>query len=142
IGANLSRISGNSATELWANDDVMSSQYSTCVYRDGFLYGTHGREDYSNGELRCFEAKTGAVKWAVPGFGVAHMMLVGEQLVLLGVDGKLRLAEVNSEAYRELAAAEVSSDITRSLPALSNGKFYFRDNSSSGGKLNCLQLAE
>ncbi|MDA1051317.1 MAG: PQQ-binding-like beta-propeller repeat protein [Planctomycetota bacterium] len=142
VGANLSQINGDGVKELWANDNVMSSQYSTCVYRDGFLYGTHGREDYRNGVLRCFEAKTGKVKWTVPGFGVAHTILVGDQLVLLDVEGKLRLAEVNSDSYRELASAEISTNVTRSLPALSSGKFYFRDNGSSGGKLICLELAK
>ncbi|MEO8494689.1 MAG: PQQ-binding-like beta-propeller repeat protein [Planctomycetota bacterium] len=142
VGANLSRISSDGAKELWANDDVMSSQYSTCVYRDGFLYGTHGREDYKNGVLRCFEAKTGKVKWTVEGFGVAHTILVGDQLVLFGIDGRLRLAAVNPDAYRELASAEVSTNVTRSLPALSNGRFYFRDNEGQGGKLICLELAK
>jgi outer membrane protein assembly factor BamB len=142
VGANMSRISGEGVKELWANDNVMSSQYSTCVYRDGFLYGTHGREDYKNGVLRCFEAKTGEVKWTVPGFGVAHSILVGDQLLLLGVDGRLRLAEVNSDAYREIASAEISTTLTRSLPALSNGKLYLRENDGQGGKLICLQLAK
>jgi len=142
VGANLSQISGDRIKEIWANDNVMSSQYSTCVYRDGFLYGTHGREDYQNGVLRCFEAKTGEVKWTVSGFGVAHTILVGDRLLLSGVDGRLRLAEVNSKAYREIASAEISTNVTRSLPALSNGKFYFRDNGSQGGKLICLELAK
>lgn len=142
VGANFSQIDGDTVKKLWANDDVMSSQYTTCVYRDGFLYGTHGREDYNNGELRCFEAKTGDVKWTEPGFGVAHAILVGDQLLLLGVDGRLRLADVNSEAYRELASATISNNITRALPALSNGKFYFRDNGSSGGQLICLELVK
>ena len=142
VGANLSQIKGDGLKELWANDDVMSSQYSTCVYRDGFLYGTHGREDHKNGVLRCFEAQTGSVKWTVPGFGVAHIILVGDQLLLLDVEGKLRLADVSSTAYRELASASISESTTRALPALSNGKFYFRDNGSAGGKLICLQLAE
>jgi outer membrane protein assembly factor BamB len=142
VGANFSQIDGDTVKKLWANDDVMSSQYTTCVYRDGFLYGTHGREDYNNGVLRCFEAKTGDVKWTESGFGVAHAILVGDQLLLLSVDGRLRLAEVNSEAYRELASATISSNTTRALPALSNGKFYFRDNGSSGGQLICLELVK
>ena len=142
VGANLSQISDDGVKELWANDDVMSSQYSTCVYRDGFLYGTHGREDYSNGVLRCFEAKTGKVKWTVDGFGVAHTILSGDQLLLLDVQGRLRLAKVDSAAYRETASTQVSNNTTRSLPALSNGKFFFRDNDGRGGKLVCLQVGE
>lgn len=142
VGANLSQVTGDSVKELWANDNVMSSQYATCVYRNGFLYGTHGREDYSNGELRCFEAKTGKVKWTVPDFGLAHTILVGDQLLLIGVEGRLRLAEVNPESWREVSSAEISQNITRSLPALSGGKLFFRDNRADGGNLICLQLSE
>ena len=142
VGAKLATINGEGATELWANDDVMSSQYSTCVYRDGFLFGTHGREDFNNGVLRCFHAKSGEIMWTVPEFGVAHAILVGDQLLLLGVDGRLRLAEVNSSAYREIASANVTSDGSRPLPALANGKFYFRDTGSPTGKLTCLQLVD
>lgn len=142
VGANWSRISDVSAKEIWASDEVMSSQYSTCVYRDGFLYGTHGREDYSNGVLRCVEVATGEVKWTQQGFGVAHTILIGDQLLILTVDGALRLVEASPSRYRQLASAQVSSDVTRALPALSNGKFYFRDNAGQSGKLVCLQLAE
>jgi outer membrane protein assembly factor BamB len=142
VGANLSKINKNDVREVWANDESMSSQYSTCVYRDGSLYGTHGREDLSDGVMRCINAKTGVVKWTAARFGVAHTILVGQQLVLLGVDGRLRLAEVNPNAYREIASTQISTDITRALPALSNGKLFVRDNNSRGGKLFCLQLAE
>ncbi len=140
VGANWSRITDNSANEIWANDEVMSSQYSTCVHREGFLYGTHGREDFQNGVLRCVEAATGEVKWTEQGFGVAHTTLVGSDLLILGIDGTLRLVEATPDAYRELAVAKVSSNITRPLPALSNGRFYFRDNAGQGGTLTCLQL--
>lgn len=142
VGANASLISADGVKKLWANDNVMSSQYSTCVYRDGFLYGTHGREDYANGVLRCFEAKTGEVRWTEPGFGVAHTILVGDQLLLFGVEGRLRLAQVNPKAYVEVASARINEGTARSLPALSNGKFYFRDNGSPGSKLICLRLAK
>lgn len=142
VGAKFAQITGNTVKELWANDEVMSSQYTTCVYRDGFLYGTHGREDYANGVLRCFEAKSGNIKWTEANFGIAHTILVGNQLLLLGVDGRLRLAEVNSKSYREIASAEISENITRSLPALSNGRFFFRNNGSNGGTLTCLQLSK
>lgn len=142
IGAKLSRIANGQAQPLWANDDSMSSQYSTCVHYDGFLYGTHGREDYQNGELRCIEADTGKVRWTKPGFGVAHTILVGGQLLLLTVEGGLRLATATPTAYEELATASISNNITRALPAFANGRLYFRDNGSRGGHLYCLQFGE
>ncbi len=74
MGARLSTL-GKPSVALWENDESMSSQYSTCVYRDGFLYGFHGREDYRDGELRCIEATTGKVKWTVPRSGTGHVIL-------------------------------------------------------------------
>ena len=70
----------------------MSSQYSTCVHHRQFLYGTHGREDFNNGELRCIEARSGRVRWSVPGFGVANVMLSGDRLLTLNTRGQLTLA--------------------------------------------------
>ena len=139
VGARLLRL-GKSPQEIWSNDETMSSQYSTSVYRDGDLYGIHGREDYSNGELRCVEAATGKVRWQVPGFGVGSLILVGDRLVILTTDGQLVLAAANRDKYTELARAAVSTDVTRSLPAISNGRFFFRDNNDTGGHLTCLTL--
>lgn len=141
VGGHLARLTKNSATQIWANDTAMSSQYTTCVPKDGFLYGTHGREDFSNGELRCIEAKTGKVQWTAPGFGVAHAILVGDHLLLLTNQGRLSLVAASPEKYRPLANAQVSTNITRAMPAYANGRFLFRDNPGNGGTLKCLTLA-
>lgn len=140
VGANLSRIDNQKATTVWSNDSVMSSQYSTCVYRDGYLYGTHGREDFNNGELRCVEAMTGNQKWRVAGFGTAHTILVGKHLLLLNSEGQLRLANTNPSQYIELASAQISSSTTRALPAFSNGVLFLRDNNGSTGTLRGISI--
>lgn len=140
VGARLLRLD-TTPKEIWSNDETMSSQYTTCVYRDGDLFGIHGREDFANGELRCIEAATGKIHWQVPGFGVGHLILVGDQLLILTTEGQLILAEATREKYRELARATVSKDVTRSLPAYSNGRLYFRENTDQGGHLVCWELA-
>ena len=138
IGAQLLRM-GKSPELIWGNDESMSSQYSTCVFHNGKLYGIHGREDQGVGELRCLDADTGKVRWNMANFGVGHLMLVGDQLLILTSNGTLVLADANPDKYNELARATVSTGVTRSLPALSNGRFFFREN-ESGSKLVCLQL--
>jgi len=40
-------------------------------------------------DLRCVEAKTGKVEWSETGFGTAHLILVGDQLLVFAVDGRL-----------------------------------------------------
>jgi len=140
VGGHLARLTKNSATQIWANDNAMSSQYTTCVQKDGFLYGTHGREDFANGELRCIEAKTGKVQWRARGFGVAHMILVGDHLLTLTNQGRLALVAASPNKYKLLASTQTSPNYTRAMPAFSKGRFLFRDNVNNGGTLKCLSL--
>ncbi|MBP89037.1 MAG: Pyrrolo-quinoline quinone [Planctomycetaceae bacterium] len=142
VGAQLWQIGASSAKRIWDKQEVMSSQYTTCVYRDGFLYGCHGREDYQNGELRCIDAKTGEVRWSFDRSGVAHVILVGDRLLIVGIDGTLRLAQADPGAFKELAKAELTSTTMRALPAYSNGRLYIRTTAGELGKLFCFQLAE
>jgi hypothetical protein len=117
----------------------MSSQYATPVERDGFLYGIHGREDVGVAELRCIEAATGKVRWKKSSYGVAHLILAGDKLLIQKSDGQIALAAADPEKYRELATARVSPGPTRALPALSNGRLFVRSG-SGGGELLCLQV--
>jgi outer membrane protein assembly factor BamB len=136
VGAKLARINADGAETVWANDEVMSSQYTTCVYREGYLYGVDGREDIGVGVLRCIDAKTGEVLWSVEGFGLAHAILVGDKLLLTKNDGTLVLAEASPRGYHELASAPLFADqrgaVVRAIPALSAGRLFVRAN--TGGE--------
>ncbi|MDX1944113.1 MAG: PQQ-binding-like beta-propeller repeat protein [Pirellulaceae bacterium] len=141
IGAQLRTLAGTEPQQLWASDDVLSSQYATPVPRDGFLYGIHGREDQGGAELRCLEAATGKVRWSEADFGVANLILAGDKLLLIGAGGKLALARATPERYTELAQHQVVRDVARALPALSAGRLYVRTG-SGGGELICLAVGE
>jgi hypothetical protein len=91
-------------------------------------------------ELRCVEARTGRVVWQQPEFGVAHLILADEKLLILKVSGELILAEPSPRAFRPVASARVADATTRALPALSNGRLCFRTNSGDGGTLFCAQV--
>lgn len=140
VGAQLASISGSKPEKIWANDSVMSSQYSTCVYDKGYLYGSDGREDTGGAVLRCLEAKSGKVQWSVDDFGVANLILADGKLLILKVDGELILAEVSPKAFKKLASAHVSTGISRALPALAEGALYLRNNARGSGELKCLQV--
>ena len=120
-GARLVRIGKDGAEPVWENDESLSSQYPTPVYRDGFLYGIHGREDVGVGQLRCIEAATGKVAWSVPDFGMAHLILAGDRLLILSVQGRLLLAAASADRLETLATATVSTSITRALPRWPTG---------------------
>lgn len=140
IGARWVKIDSGKPRIVWSRDDVLSSQYATAVYRHGFLYGTHGREDIGIASLRCVEAASGTVRWNVDDFGVAHVILVGDRLLIWRVDGELVLAKASPTRYEELARARIFDDIARALPALSNGRLFVRSTSERGGQLKCVDL--
>lgn len=137
IGAKLARIRETGSEIVWENLSSMASQYTTCVHRAGFLYGTHGREDGPRGELRCLELATGEVRWKTRDVGVAHTILVNERLLVLNTEGELFLVEADPSAYRLLAQASLSGSTTRALPALANGLLYLRDSRT----LRCFRLS-
>jgi outer membrane protein assembly factor BamB len=140
VGAALTSLDGQAKT-VWANDDSLSSQYATPVEKDGFLYGTHGREDVGVAELRCVEAATGKVRWSQAGYGVAHLILVGDKLLIQTAEGRIALAAADPAKYRELAAAQVTDQPTRALPALAAGRLYVRSG-RGGGEVICLQVGQ
>jgi outer membrane protein assembly factor BamB len=146
VGAVCARLGADDAKTLWASDEAMSSQYTTCVYRDGHLYGVDGREDLGSAALRCIEAKTGKVVWSEDDFGVAHVILAGDKLLLVANNGRLIVAEASPAGYRKLASASAIADedgaVLRALPALSGGRLYLRTNVGDGGKLKCFAVGQ
>jgi outer membrane protein assembly factor BamB len=141
VGAVSASITESGAKTVWSNDDTMSSQYSTPVEHAGFLYGIHGREDVGVAELRCIEAPTGKVRWSKIGYGVAHLILAGDKLLIQKSDGQIALAAADPAKFRELATARVTKGPTRALPALARGRLYVRSG-SGGGELVCLEVGK
>jgi outer membrane protein assembly factor BamB len=139
VGATCATLDRGAATKLWANDETLSSQYSTPVEQQGFLYGNHGREDIGVAELRCVEAATGKVRWSQPGFGVAHAILADGKLLLQTADGRVLLVAADPAHYRELASARITGTPTRALPALAAGRLFVRTG-EGGGELVCLRV--
>lgn len=140
IGARLVKIDGDQVTTVWADDETLSSQYTTPVYHDGYLYGTHGREDIGTVALRCVEAATGKVMWSEDGFGVAHIILAGGKLLILTTEGRLVLAPASPRRLEVLASHQLTSDTTRALPALSGGRLFVKTSRSLQDRLLCVDV--
>lgn len=126
-GAILVRAKKDGIEEVWHNDRSLSCHFGTPVYRDGFLYGFHGRQEEGT-EFRCIELKTGKVRWSKDGFGCASMILAEGNLIVLSERGELVLIECNSDKYREKARAAELTRPCRAHLALANGRLYARDN--------------
>ena len=126
---------GGTFKELWSGEESLAAHYATPVHKDGVLYGFHGRQEFGQ-EFRAVELRTGKVLWSQPDFGAGTVLLAGNQLVILGENGELVLAEASPKAYQESARAPVLSGQTRPYAALADGRLYARDIS----RLVCLDL--
>ena len=139
IGAAWLQISNRQMKVRWQKSEVLSSQYNSCIYHEGKLYGIHGREDVGRAELRCIDAKSGTVLWRETGFGVAHLILANDQILALKSNGQLVHLKANPERFELIQKGQVFENTTRALPALANGKFYARSNHRND-QLRCFDI--
>jgi outer membrane protein assembly factor BamB len=135
IGARLVKFQGDT---VWDSDDLMSSQYTTCIEHQGLLYGIDGRQDIPPAHLKCFDPVTQQVLWTKDGFGYATLIKADGKLLIMKTDGELVLAALNSTKYQELARTRLFNDTVRALPALASGRLYVRDTRT----LKCVNLGE
>src|SRR5262249_7509432 len=122
----LLQIGAGGLKKIWASDDALTNHYSTSVYKEGFLYGFHGRQEEGQ-SLRCIEFKTGKVRWNVDGFGAGTVTLAGDKLLLLREGGELVLAQATPSAFRQISAARILPATVRAYPAIANGRMYARN---------------
>jgi outer membrane protein assembly factor BamB len=138
-GAAVLRVQGSELKELWASDEVMSNHYATSVHLNGYLYGFHGRQEFTPA-FRAVEMATGTVKWSVDKFRAGTVTLAGDKLVILRETGELILAPAMPDAFRPLAQAQVLPPTVRATPALSDGFLYVRNGDTRNETLVCLDL--
>ena len=125
-GAVLLQVANNAVKPVWSGDESMSNHYSTSVYKDGYLYGFEGRQEFGQ-SLRCVELATGKVMWNVDGFGAGTLLIAGDSLVITRESGELVLAPVSPKAFRYNARAQLVPGIVRAYPALADGRYYIRN---------------
>jgi outer membrane protein assembly factor BamB len=134
-GAGVLRVDGSKLVDLWASDEVLSNHYATSVYRDGYLYGYHGRQEFGP-SLRAVEFKTGTVKWSLDQFRAGSITLAGDKLLVIRESGEMLLAPASPQGFKPVARAQVLPGVVRPLPALADGFVYVRNENT----LLCLDL--
>ena len=122
------------AEQAWGNRELKTNLATAVAVGDHF-YNQGGNRDYVS-----FDAKTGAIKWAQPGFGqgkkdYSSTIVAGKNLLVLAEDGMLLLLKADPGKYSELGRAQVCGN-TWSFPAYADGKLYVRD----GRQLVCYNL--
>jgi outer membrane protein assembly factor BamB len=137
VGAVFAKLGPKSAEELWASDDVLSSQYTTPIADSGVLFGVDGRQDVGAATLRCVDPAAKKVHWSQEGFGYATLIKADGTLLAQKTDGTLVLVKPDKTGYHELSQASLTQGTARALPALSNGLYFVRDEST----LYCYDLS-
>lgn len=125
-GAVLLQVVNNAVKPVWSGDESISNHYSTSVYKDGYLYGFDGRQEFGQ-TLRCVELATGKVMWNVDGFGAGSLLISGESLVIMRESGELALATASPKAFRFASRAQLLPGVVRAYPALADGRYFVRN---------------
>lgn len=134
-GGALLDVSAEPPKVVWENQNL-SSHVGTPVVDRGYAYGGHG---YVNrgGTLRCIELQTGAVKWEFGGLGYCSLLLADGKLLIQGEKGVLAVADATPEKYQELWRKQVLDGICWTMPVLSDGLVYCRNDA---GRLVCVDM--
>ena len=109
----------------------MQTKFSNIVYRDGFIYGL------DSGILECLDAATGKLKWKGDRYGTGQVMLVNDDIVVMGDDGTLALVKASPEKSATLASFEALKGRTWNNPAIS-GRYLLVRNTTEAA---CYELA-
>jgi outer membrane protein assembly factor BamB len=135
-GCALVRISagadGSFTAEAVYESNELCCHFASPVRRGECLYAL----DESPPLLTCFDVRTGQVKWREPGFQKGSLLRVNDDLLILGENGKLVLAEANPERYVEKARYQPFRNRCWTMPVLAEGRLYLRDQS----QVLCLDL--
>jgi outer membrane protein assembly factor BamB len=125
-GAVLLRIQGDQPVKLWDSDEALSNHYATSVYKDGYLFGFHGRQEMGQ-SFRCVEMKTGKVRWSADGFGAGTVTLLGDRLLIIRENGEAVLAPAVPDSFKTERKVQLLPGVVRSYPAVAAGRVYVRN---------------
>lgn len=143
VGAGAARItregSAWKATEVYRKpgNKPLSNHWSTPVLVNGHLFGMFQFKEYGSGPVKCVEAKTGEVKWEKPGFGPGHVIAIDRHVLALSDTGELVLMAAATDAYKEVARADVLPGKCWTTPVVSGGHVFAR----STEEAVCLDVA-
>ncbi|MCA9214758.1 MAG: PQQ-binding-like beta-propeller repeat protein [Planctomycetales bacterium] len=128
------RLGGAEPEQLWVNDDIETKMNSAIVY-EGHIYCVSER---AGGQLMCVDFQTGKTVWSEKQFAqYGTLTLADGKLVVLDEDGDLVIADATPDKYTERSRATVLEGRCWSVPVLSNGRIFARNNK---GKMVCLDV--
>ena len=111
---------------VWNSNQIMSNHYATSVHKDGYLYGFHGRQEFSP-SFRAVNLKTGQVSWSKERFGGGSVTLTNDHLLIVHENGELIMIPATPAKFSIAAKAKVLAPTVRALPAVASGVVYLRN---------------
>jgi outer membrane protein assembly factor BamB len=144
-GSFLLDITGGEPKVLWKNLN-MSSDNSSPIMIDGYIYGVEGGIEVNQASLRCLDVETGEVMWEEdlnhPGRESGALIAADGKLIILEGDGTLRIVEATPSSYKEISSGDVfgGEKSFRSFwthPVLYKGKIFVRN---GYGDLICIDV--
>ncbi len=121
-------------------EKTLLAHWCTPIVQDGYAYGSSGRHE-SEGDLRCFDLKTGEVQWVVPRMRRCTLTKIDGHMLCLAEDGTLSLYKLNPKKAERVAVWEerFNEDLLSPCwapPVVARGLLYLRGR----GKLVCYEL--
>jgi outer membrane protein assembly factor BamB len=120
-------------------NELVSSQYATPVHSDGFLFASDGREDGGESSYVCIDARKLKTIWSHPNMPIAHSILVGNKVLVVGIDGRIWAIRSDAVAWAPLWSLQLPVGNYRALPALADG-FLVTRTVDAGGKWRAIRL--
>jgi outer membrane protein assembly factor BamB len=142
---------GNGMPEvLWENKNL-SSDTSSPVLVDGYVYGCDGGPEVGHCSLRCLDVENGKIMWeedlrtAGERRPVTVSLIAADgKLIILEDDGTLHIAEAEPSSYNEISSANILGDKKGlrqfwTYPVLYKGKIYCKN---YAGDLSCIDVSK
>jgi outer membrane protein assembly factor BamB len=124
VGAAVYRVKagkeGFGVEQVWRNRE-MKNKFSSSVLHDGYIYG------FDEKIFKCIVAATGETRWQARSFGHGSLIYADGHFLVLSDKGSLALVQATAEEFREKARAQIFEGKTWTVPTLSDGKLYLRD---------------
>lgn len=109
---------------VWASSKIKQG-HQNVVRMGDMLVATRGGQ--GGGSVAAVGIKDGEVAWQDRTFGPSNLLVVGDRLIALGHDGKLRLLRTKDDGVIVISEAQILEDPSWTPPTLVNTTLYVRD---------------
>ena len=144
IGAKLVELKGSDLNVAFSDNALLASQYNSPVKIGSLVIGINGREDVDQSTLRLLDIAAPKVASEQPLPGTTHLIAVGQQLLMLSIDGTLQLGQVTDDKLEikgRFSIPQTTPVVFRALPAFSDHVLLVRSTQGGqGGQFIALRL--